>query len=284
MYEQRLGGEFSTPHFQAVKAKACALGSGASAAMRVWNAAWAQCREVRQHLKEMQKKKKYIDKNQIQKTTAAKSPGEHGEMEKEEKGSVIAEAEHSLTPQLSTSAVCLNCNNFKESKNKESKELHLPEMPDKNGENTSDFSLNTDSHQESKLRPREHHSETDLRDVNSMKGSEDFPSHQPLSRSLSEGSHVCSYLTSVPGFSPLNVSHKHCHSKTQSLEQNQQPIQNLPFPHNKRLLPGNPISKSPRDSNEGKGEGCIDSRQEPEDVRTPETLLTQTEINGCTVL
>uniref|UniRef100_A0A3P8PAQ6 Quattro n=1 Tax=Astatotilapia calliptera TaxID=8154 RepID=A0A3P8PAQ6_ASTCA len=273
MYEQRLSGEFSTPHFQAVKAKACALGSGASAAMRVWNAAWAQCREVRQHLKEMQKKKKYIDKNQIQKTTAAKSPGEHGEMEKEEKGSVIAEAEHSLTPQLSTS-----------SKNKESKELHLPEMPDKNGENTSDFSLNTDSHQESKLRPREHHSETDLRDVNSMKGSEDFPSHQPLSRSLSEGSHVCSYLTSVPGFSPLNVSHKHCHSKTQSLEQNQQPIQNLPFPHNKRLLPGNPISKSPRDSNEGKGEGCIDSRQEPEDVRTPETLLTQTEINGCTVL
>lgn len=284
MYEQRLGGEFSTPHFQAVKAKACALGSGASAAMRVWNAAWAQCREVRQHLKEMQKKKKYIDKNQIQKTTATKSPGEHGEMEKEEKGSVIAEAEHSLTPQLSTSAVCLNCNDFKESKNKESKELHLPEMPDKNGENTSDFSLNTDSHQESKLRPREHHSETDLRDVNSMKGSKDFPSHQPLSRSLSEGSHVCSYLTSVPGFSPLNVSHKHCHSKTQSLEQNQQPIQNLPFPHNKRLLPGNPISKSPRDSNEGKGEGCIDSRQEPEDVRTPETLLTQTEINGCTVL
>uniref|UniRef100_A0AAZ1XFA3 Uncharacterized protein n=1 Tax=Oreochromis aureus TaxID=47969 RepID=A0AAZ1XFA3_OREAU len=105
MYEQRLGGEFSTPHFQAVKAKACALGSGASAAMRVWNAAWAQCREVRQHLKEMQKKKKNIDKNQIQKTTAAKSPGEHGEMEKEGKGSVIAEAEHSLTPQLSTSFI-----------------------------------------------------------------------------------------------------------------------------------------------------------------------------------
>ncbi|XP_063330530.1 uncharacterized protein KIAA1755-like isoform X1 [Pelmatolapia mariae] len=284
MYEQRLGGEFSTPHFQAVKAKACALGSGASAAMRVWNAAWAQCREVRQHLKEMQKKKKNIDKNQIQKTTAAKSPGEHGEMEKEEKGSVIAEAEHSLTPQLSTSAACLNCNDFKESKNKESKELHLPEIPDKNGENTSDFSQNTDSHQESKLRPREHHSETDLRDVNSIKGSEDFPSHQPLSRSLSEGSHVCSYLTSVPGFSPLNVSHKHCHSKRQSLEQNQQPIQNLPFPHNKRLRPGNLISKSPRDSNEGKGEGCIDSTRDPEDVRTPETLLTPAEINGCNVL
>uniref|UniRef100_I3KTH1 Quattro n=1 Tax=Oreochromis niloticus TaxID=8128 RepID=I3KTH1_ORENI len=227
MYEQRLGGEFSTPHFQAVKAKACALGSGASAAMRVWNAAWAQCREVRQHLKEMQKKKKNIDKNQIQKTTAAKSPGEHGEMEKEGKGSVIAEP----------------------------KELHLPEIPDKNGENTSDFSLNTDSRQESKLRPREHHSETDLRDVNSTKGSEDFPSHQPLSRSLSEGSHVCSYLMSIPGFSPLNVSHKHCHSKTQSLEQNQQSIQNRPFPHNKRLRPGNLISKSPRDSNEGKGEG-----------------------------
>uniref|UniRef100_A0A668SZ75 Quattro n=1 Tax=Oreochromis aureus TaxID=47969 RepID=A0A668SZ75_OREAU len=277
MYEQRLGGEFSTPHFQAVKAKACALGSGASAAMRVWNAAWAQCREVRQHLKEMQKKKKNIDKNQIQKTTAAKSPGEHGEMEKEGKGSVIAEAEHSLTPQLSTSVARLNCNDFKESKNKESKELHLPEIPDKNGENTSDFSLNTDSRQESKLRPREHHSETDLRDVNSTKGSEDFPSHQPLSRSLSEGSHVCSYLTSIPGFSPLNVSHKHCHSRTQSLEQNQQSIQNRPFPHNKRLRPGNLISKSPRDSNEGKGEGCFISCMWNRKVRRIMVELLSTE-------
>ncbi|XP_030586304.1 quattro [Archocentrus centrarchus] len=284
MYEERLGGEFSIPHFQAVKAKACTVGSGASGAMRVWNAAWVQSQEVRQRLKEMQKKKKNIDKNQIQQTTAANPPGDYGKMEKEEKRSVIAEAEQSLAPQLSTSAAYLNHRDFKESKDKDSKALQLPERPDKIGENILDFPQVSNCHQESKLRPREHHSETDLRNVSSTKGGEELPLHQPLSRSLSEGSHVSPHLTSSPGFSPLSVSHKHCHSKTQSLEQYQQPIQNVPFSHNKRLWPGNLIRKSERDRNEGKGEGYIDSTRSPEDVRTPETLLTPTEINGSNVL
>ncbi|KAJ4926698.1 hypothetical protein JOQ06_014446, partial [Pogonophryne albipinna] len=60
-------------HFleQAVKAKACAVGSGASGLMKVWNAALVQCQELRQRLEERQKKENGIDKNQIQQTTAA---------------------------------------------------------------------------------------------------------------------------------------------------------------------------------------------------------------------
>lgn len=284
MYEERLGGEFSTPHFQAVKAKACAMGSRASGAVRVWNAAWVQCQEIRRRLKEMQKKKKNIDKSQIQQTTAANTQGEHGEIEKEEKGSVIAEAEQSLTPQLSTSAAYFNHHDFKESKEKDSKELQLPEMPDKNVENTSDFPQVSNCLQESKFRPREHHSETDLSNVSATKGADELPLHQPLSRSRSEGSRVNPLLTSFPGFSPSSVGHKLCHSKTQSLEQNQQGIQNVPFSHNKRLWAGNLIRNSERDSNEGKGEGCMDSTQSPEDVRAPETLLTPTEFNGSNTM
>ncbi|KAG7229718.1 hypothetical protein INR49_012514 [Caranx melampygus] len=88
MYEERLGGEFSTPHFQALKVKACAVGSGVSGVMKVWNATWVQCQEVRQRLEEMQKKKA-VDKNQIQQATAAKSQGEGGGMKKKERGSEV---------------------------------------------------------------------------------------------------------------------------------------------------------------------------------------------------
>uniref|UniRef100_A0A8C2ZXN2 Quattro n=1 Tax=Cyclopterus lumpus TaxID=8103 RepID=A0A8C2ZXN2_CYCLU len=96
MYEERLGGEFSTLHFQALKAKACA---GASGVMGVWNAARIQCQEVGQRLKEMQQKEKGVDKNQIHQITAANPQGEVGGMEKEEKRSEAGEDGCSLTQQ-----------------------------------------------------------------------------------------------------------------------------------------------------------------------------------------
>nr|CBN80926.1 Puratrophin-1 [Dicentrarchus labrax] len=168
MYEERLGGEFSTPHFQALKAKACTVGKGAL----MWNATWVQCQEVRQRLEEMQKKKG-VDKNQIQQSTAANPQGEDGGMEKEKR--------------------------------------------------------------KSKWRPRGHHSEADLRSTDLVEGGNGFPLHRPLGRSLSEGSYVSPHLTSISGFSPLNVRHKHCQSKTHPLEQNLQPVQNLPISHNESL-------------------------------------------------
>ncbi|XP_075952517.1 quattro [Anarhichas minor] len=106
MYEERLGGEFSTPHFQALKAKACAVGSGASGVMRVWNAAWVQCQEVGQRLKEMQKKEKGVDK--IQQITAANPQGEDGGMEEEEKRSEVGEDACSLTQQPTSQKETVN--------------------------------------------------------------------------------------------------------------------------------------------------------------------------------
>uniref|UniRef100_A0A8C9X0R8 protein-glutamine gamma-glutamyltransferase n=1 Tax=Sander lucioperca TaxID=283035 RepID=A0A8C9X0R8_SANLU len=97
MYEERLGGEFSTLQFQALKAKACAVGSGALGVMRVWNVAWVQCQEVRQRLQE--KKEKGVDKNQIQPTTAANPQGDDGGIEKEEKKNEEGENECFLTQQ-----------------------------------------------------------------------------------------------------------------------------------------------------------------------------------------
>lgn len=287
MYEERLGGEFSTPHFQAQKAKACSVGSGPSGLMRMWNAAWVQCQEVRQRLEEMQKKKKGVDKNQIQRSTAANPQGEHREMEWEKKKSKVGVVESSLTSEPtshgevvdipkslreSTNGACLN-----KFSNEESNVLQFPETPIQNGKKTPACSQKGDDHTESTWRPREHHSEADLRSVSSTKGGEDFLLHQPLGRSLSEGSYMSSHLTSLSGFSPLYVSHKHCQSRTQSLEQNLQPIQNLPVSHNEGGMQGNLSSQSKRDSNEQEGEG-------PEDVKTPETLLTSTENNGSNVL
>ncbi|XP_070758793.1 quattro [Enoplosus armatus] len=297
MYDKRLGGEFSTPHFQALKAKACAVGSGASGVMRVWNAAWVQSQEVRQRLEEMQKKKS-VDKNQIQQTTAASPQGEDGGMENREKISEVGEDECSLTQQLAsqkevvnipesegetTTAACLEPD-LKEREKGESQAQKVPEAPLKNDKMTPVFPQNGECHPESKWRPREHHSETNLRSTGSVEGSEDFPSHQPLSRSQSEGSCVSSRLTSIVGFSPLNVRHKHCQSMTQPLEQTLQPVQNLPISHNESLRSGNLSCEAKRDSNEAKGEGCKASTQSPKDLRTPETLLTPTENNGSNVL
>lgn len=300
MYEERLGGEFSTLHFQALKAKACAVGSGASGVMRVWNAAWTQCQKVRQALEEMHKKKG-VDKNQIQQTTAANPQGEAGGTEKQEQRSEVGGDECSLT-QLQTSqkevvsisesegestgALCFNHHlksDVKGSEKGESQVHKLPEAPVKNDKVTAVFPQNGVCHPDTKWRPREHHSEADLRSADIELG-EDFPLHQPLCRSLSEGSHQGSHLTCIPGFSPLNVRHKHCQSRTQPLEQNLQPVQNLPVSHNESLRSGNLSCDSKTNGNEEEGEGCTANTQSPKDLSTPETLLTATENNGCNVL
>lgn len=296
MYEERLGGEFSTLHFQAVKAKACAMGSGASGVMRVWNAAWVQCQEIRQRLEEMRKGKKGVDKNQIQQSTSAKPQGEHGGVEMEENKSEVGEAESSVTPQPtsdnevartaesageSTTDACLNHHLKPEFKGSKSKEvLQLPG----NGKMTNFFPQNGNCQSDSKWGPREHHSEADLRSVSSAKQGQDLPLHQPLGRSLSEGSYASSHLRIISGFLPLKLSHKHCHSRTQSLEQNLLPIQSLPISHSESLWLGNLSCKSKRNCNEGEADGCTVSTQNPADVRAPETLLTATENNGSNVL
>uniref|UniRef100_A0A3Q3WBR8 DH domain-containing protein n=1 Tax=Mola mola TaxID=94237 RepID=A0A3Q3WBR8_MOLML len=56
MYEERLCGEFSTVHFQAVKAKACAVGSGASGVVFLINDFYSlisRSRKLRQIMEEL---------------------------------------------------------------------------------------------------------------------------------------------------------------------------------------------------------------------------------------
>lgn len=274
------------------------MGSEASGVMRLWNAAWVRCQEIRQHLEEMQKKKKGIDKNKLQQSTASNGQGRDGGMEKMEKESEGSVDETSLTPQLtsqikevkaleieeSTVATCLNhCSEPapKESEKGESRVQNLLHATVKDKKMTN-FIQNSNCQQEGKWRPREHHSEADLRCT--VEGGGDFPVHQALGRSLSEGSHVSCHVTSAYDFSPLNVRNKHCHSGTQPLELNLQPVQNLPVSQNKSLLSGNLSCASKSDSNEEEGEGYTASTQSPQDLKTPETLLTPTESNGGNVL
>ncbi|XP_041837157.1 uncharacterized protein KIAA1755-like [Melanotaenia boesemani] len=286
MYEERLSGEFSTPHFQALRARASAVGSGASGMMRVWNAAWVQSQEVRQRLEKMQKTKKSIDKNQTQQATAANPPGEQGEMEKKGKKSEVGEADSSLASQPvsdtemvntaeSSTAAWLKHNlktDIKGSKNQETKVQPFTETVE-NATRTPIFPQTSDFHQESKWRSREHHSEADLGTASAAKDGENFRSHQPLGRSLSEGSHA----TNISGFSPLSISHKHCHSRTQSLDK---PIHALHISYNMNLWPGNLSCESRKDSDKEKGKECTLSTQSLENVQTPETTLMPTEING----
>ncbi|XP_033939106.1 quattro isoform X2 [Pseudochaenichthys georgianus] len=298
MYVERLVGEFSTLHFQAVKAKACAVGSGASGLMKVWNAALVQCQELRQRLEERQKKENGVDKNQIQQTTAANPQEVYGGVEKEEKRSELGEDECSQRQQPtsqkevvnisksegdSTTAACLNHDlkqDLKDGEGGESKahQLHGEEVKNKN--NSPVFPQNGQFPSETKQMSRAHHSEEDLRRTVSINEGDDLPLHQPLGRSLSEGSCASSHLTSIFGLSPLNVRHKHC----QPLEPNLQTAQNLPVSHNESLRSGNLSCESKTDSNEEEGGGCSASTQSPKDLKTPETLLTPTENNGSNVL
>ncbi|KAM8913748.1 quattro isoform 2-T2 [Spinachia spinachia] len=287
MYEERLGGKFSTPHFQALKAETCAMGSGASGMMRVWNAALVQCQQVGQRLKEMQKKEKGVDKIQIQRLTAANPQAEGREKEKEKKTQQrnsqkevinIAECEEKRTR-----AACFD-HHLKPDSKGESQEQKLPEAAVKTEKIANFFPQYIDRYPETRQSPRDHHSEADLRSTHSVEGDGDFPLRHPLGRSLSEGSCVCSRLMCTSGFSPLNVRHKHCQSETQPLEQNLQPATNLPVSHSEAVRSGNLSCESKRESNEEEGGGSTVSTQSPKDLRASETLLTQTENDGINVL
>uniref|UniRef100_A0A3Q3MTL9 Quattro n=1 Tax=Mastacembelus armatus TaxID=205130 RepID=A0A3Q3MTL9_9TELE len=237
MYEERLDMEFSTLHFQALKAKARTVGSSTTGTMKMWNAARIQCQEVRQRLREIQKKKG-IKRNQIQQATSPSLQGEDGVMEKN-KRSEVGENEKSLTQKpaspkdvVSTSesatestATCIN--------------HHA--KPDLTGCKKGEYSVQ-------KL--PEHHSEVDLRITDCNEVADDFPLHKALGRSQSEGSCMRSHLTITSDFPPLSVRHKHCERQTQPLDQN------LPIFHNNSLQSDKLSCKSERDSNKEEGEGC----------------------------
>ncbi|XP_017278402.1 uncharacterized protein LOC108239883 isoform X2 [Kryptolebias marmoratus] len=285
LYQERLDGEFSPRHFQALKAKTCAMVAGASQVMGVWNAAWIRSQEVKQRLEEMKKKKKKgIDKKQIQQTTAANPPGKHGETKKEGERSELGEAESSLmlsqkevnnaaeSPKESINVACCKHNiktDLKETENQGSNAQTQAESAPK----TPVLPEIGNYPPESKWRPREHHSEADLRSLDSTKDGEDFPSHQNLGRSLSEGMCVINFSS----LSPLNISPKHCHSKKHSLDQNLPPSKN----HHVNLWPEN-LNCEPK--REEEDEGCMVSATSPEMLKTSETLLSPTESNGSNVL
>lgn len=301
MYEEQLGGEFSSTRFQTLKAKACTVRSGASGVMGVWNAAWVQCQEVRQRVEEMQKNNQCIDKSQNQQTTAVNTQGEAGGREKNEERSEEGEVDCSLT-QKSTShkevvnilesaseSVTVACFNhylkpdLKGSEEGESEVLPLPEASVKIGKITPTFPQ-INCHPETKWRPRVHHSETDLRSTDSLEWGDDFLSHKPLGRSLSEGSHTSCHLTFASNFSPLNERHKHCQSKIQPLIQNQQTIQSPSSSHDKSLLLTCELNEDSNKEEGGSNKGYTVSTQSPKDLRTPEILFSPTEKNDTNAL
>uniref|UniRef100_UPI003AABEE60 quattro n=1 Tax=Centroberyx gerrardi TaxID=166262 RepID=UPI003AABEE60 len=312
MYEERLSGEFSTPHFQAVKAKACAMGSGASGLMRMWNAAWVQCQEVRPRLEETQKKKG-VDKNQNQQATAAASQGKVGVLEMDKERSEVVEAGSPLSQESpspkqlvsqrvleesrdsgakeSTDVTCFNLHlnpDLKGSERGETKTPQLPETQGKDGKMTPVLPQNGDCHPETKWRPREHRSEADLRRVESIDGGEEFPWHQAVGRSLSEGSCVSSRLTSISGSSPLSARHSRCQSRTHPPGQSLQPIPNLPISRNESFCSGHLSCESNIDSNSEQGgptKGCSAPAQSPKDLGEASLLTdTPTEQNYSNVL
>ncbi|XP_014836635.1 PREDICTED: pleckstrin homology domain-containing family G member 4B-like isoform X2 [Poecilia mexicana] len=280
MQRERLAGEFSAPHFQALRAKASVMGAEASGMLRAWNAAWIQSQEVKQRLEEMQEKHKGAEKNPTQQTTAANPLGEQEEEEREGKRNEPGEARSTTIPQQSSHVdvvSTLKCQAEAVSAafskhNCESDlsiEKELLEAQRKNSENTSALSQTGDFHTASQCKSKEHHNIADL----SGAERKDFPAHQTLGRSLSEGS----YETSVSGFLPL--SHKHCHGRKHSLDQNLQPTQKLQTLHQEGVQPDNLSCESKRDGKQGEGkDGTIPTRS-PEDLRTSETLLTPAESN-----
>ncbi|KAK2914826.1 quattro [Channa argus] len=283
MYEERLEGEFSTPHFQALKAKACAVGSAPSWLMRVWNAAWVQCQEIRQRLEEMQKNKKGVDKNQIQQTPTASPEGKDGGMGNKENRSEMGEIQQlpshkEVFDATESAGECAPTACFDHHVKPDLKEdqKSLQKLVDSE-KMTPDFSHNSYCHPETNWRPRQHHSEADLRTTDSVEVNDDFPLHKALSRSLSEGSYVSSCSANTSSFSPLNVRHKHCQSRTQPLKEKL--IQNLPISHNSSLKPRFLSCESKRQSNDKQGDGCTVCTQSPTDLRTAEALLTTMENN-----
>lgn len=261
MYEERLGGEFSTLNFQAVKAKACTVGSGAAGAMKVWNAAWVQCQQLRQLLGKMPKKKRFSDKELLQQTTAAHLQPEDGGVEKTEKG---GEAQQ-LNWQREDVKICEHEGG--ESATGTSPHQYL--QPDLT-ENAPQATIQNAVFPQSNGRPREHHSEADLRTVDPPGEDGGFPARQHLGRSLSEGSHAGIQLPS--SFLPLNVRNKHCQSRTQPLQLNLHPL------HKQIGCPNDRCgSRHLRSKSDGKDEycgGCAGSSEVPQHL-PPETSVRE---------
>ncbi|KAM4613204.1 quattro isoform 2-T2 [Polymixia lowei] len=300
MYEQRLGGEFSAQHFQAVKAKAGAVGSGASGVLRAWNAAWVLCQQVRQRLGE-KPKQKGADKSQNRRAAAAAPQGNEGAPQRGEVGEACCSpTQESLTP---TDVISRRASeeggdsgardiardtrlnpDLKESRGAEAPQL--PEMPVKDAEATPVLPQNGDCHLETKWRPREHHSEVDLRRVDSVGRGEEFPWHQALGRSVSEGSCVSSHLTSISGSPATSATNNQCQTRMQPLE----PIQNQPIVRNESFCSGHSCCRSNGDNiAEGSGspEGSSMSGKSSKDLRTQEAsflICIPTEQNGSNVL
>lgn len=286
-YQERLDGEFSARHFQALKAKACAMGVGSSQVKGVWNAAWVQSQEVKQRLEEMQKKtkKKGVDKKQIQQAAAATPSGKLGETNREEERSEPGGAESPLilpqkevnktleSPKGSVACCKHNKTEIKETKSQDSKVQTQAETAPK----TPVLPQIGDVPPESKWRSREHHSEADLRSFNSAEDAKLFSLHQKLGRSLSEGTCVID----LSGLSPVNRSHKHCHSKKLSLDQNLKPTQNLRTYHHVSLRTESQ-NCGPKTEEEEKGSSV--SAKNREEFKTSEILLTPAESNDNNVL
>ncbi|XP_077458578.1 quattro isoform X2 [Stigmatopora argus] len=228
MYKERLGDEFSTRHFQALKSKACSLRSGSSGAMSVWYAAWVLCQQVRQHLERMQKKKACRDKKQSQQTTALRTPREAGGMENKTE---IREDVCSLTSeQTSQKAVVyfpeveIQHTAAASLKNNEKREPQAVKLtPLRNGE-TPTGSRNVLIHIDSKMKARGHSSEVDLR--RAVPGETGITGHQALGRSLSEGSYISTQFAF--GFSDFNPRQPLSHSNKKRLEHNSVICPNLP--------------------------------------------------------
>lgn len=274
-YEERLGCDFSTLNFQAVKVKACALGSRSSAAMRVWNAAWLQCQEVRQHLEKMQKKGKSSDKSQSRRSSAASHQevgevmgggGERGDGESPPTLRLTSEKEQVKQPETEE-AGAINVANCEtpDLKGGETEDLSTPDaLPATTGAEKTP--LEDGSCQPglagSRGRLREHRSDEELSRADSAaEGNADFP-RQPLGRSLSEGSHGNFPLT------PLNVRNKHCQPP---------PELNLPADSSRNC-------KSQGAGEEEGDNGCVASKQ----LSTGSPIHPETspaaQSNGCDVL
>ncbi|CAL8337788.1 unnamed protein product [Lota lota] len=244
-YEERFSGEFSTSHFQAVKTLALALGSRASGVLRVWNAAWVQCQKVRQRLGESGKMKCVREKqNQAVPAVASRGEfgvqerkeeeGKEEEEEDMEKRRKSREAGGLLTrgsPASSTEVNNAEGDQVREKEKKKSCEgehggntsvaqcpdLHstpdpcagLPGAAVKDDVVTSaagpQSGVSPVCHVGNRRRQKEHHSDMDLRRVDSFGQGEESPSHQGLGRSLSEGSCVNPSLTSFPSPSPFDA-------------------------------------------------------------------------------
>lgn len=251
--------------------KACALGSKSSAAMRVWNAAWLQCQEVRQHLEKMQKKGKSEDKIQSRRSSAASS---RDVGEKDGDGGEQADGESLPTFQLTSGKEPV-----KEPEMEEAGAINVANCvtPDLKGVETEDSSMQDSlpapkgaektmledvghhsGFARGRGRLREHRSDEDLSRVESADGNADFP-RQPLGRSLSEGSHGNFPLT------PLNVRNKHCQMLSEV---------NLPADGSRKSQGAN--------EEEGHNGGVASNELPPGSAILPEPSAAQS--NGCDVL